>query len=81
MTDAERAFARAMLAQCLAHLGVTDPDAARAAWAAQRLELVAALRRACDDYGDNDWADDLSLVDVLEKHLLRHLPDPDGDDS
>ena len=36
-------------------------------------ETRGALRRACAEHGDNDWPDDLHLVDVIEKHLVRHL--------
>lgn len=40
---------------------------------AERAETVAALRRVCDEFGDNDWPDELHLGDVVEKHLRRHL--------
>ena len=36
-------------------------------------EARTALRRVCATYGDNDWTDDLNLVDVIEKHLERYL--------
>lgn len=39
----------------------------------ERERAVAALRSVCRDYGDNDWPDNLSLADVIEKHLARHL--------
>ena len=39
----------------------------------EREVAVAALRELCGEYGDNDWADDLHLADVIEKHLRRHL--------
>lgn len=43
---------------------------------AKRLsEAREALRIVCAEFGDNDWSDDLSLADVIEKHLARHLRD------
>ncbi|MFA4974601.1 MAG: hypothetical protein WC683_18505 [bacterium] len=47
-------------------------------WYAEREEIVACLRRICEAHGDNDWPDELRLVDVLEKHLERHLQDKEG---
>lgn len=42
-------------------------------WIAERLEVVTALRRICERYGDNEWDENLHLVDVVEKHLENHL--------
>ncbi len=39
----------------------------------EREETIAALRRICDEFGDNDWDENLYLPDVLEKHLGRNL--------
>ena len=41
----------------------------------ERKALIASLRNWCNllDNADNDWPDDLNLVDVIEKHLLRGL--------
>jgi hypothetical protein len=48
----------------------------------QELEDVrGALRDLCKDFGDNDWADDLHLGDVVRKHLAKHLYDARDDDS
>jgi hypothetical protein len=44
-----------------------------ATWAVERAEVVAALRSFCDEWGDNDWPDNLHLSDVIEKHLMRHI--------
>lgn len=33
------------------------------------------LRDICKEYGDNDWDDDLHIVDIVDKHLHRHLPE------
>ena len=35
----------------------------------ERAETVSALRRLCEEHGDNDWPDDLHLGDVIEKHV------------
>lgn len=39
----------------------------------QREGAVNALRNACRAHGDNDWPDDLSLADVINKHLVCYL--------
>lgn len=62
-----------MLGQCLRHLGIDDPEAGKARWAAERMEAVQTLRKACERHGDNEWSDDLHLADVIDKHLLRHI--------
>lgn len=69
----ERAALLGVLSHVLAELGVDDPEAGKARWVSERSKAVAALRSACDDFGDNDWPDRLNLVDVIEKHLVRHL--------
>lgn len=65
---------REMLRTALGNLGVDDPQAGAAFWVEERAKVVNALREICEDHGDNDWTDDLSLADVIEKHLGRHLP-------
>ena len=39
----------------------------------EREDTIAALRSICDEFGDNDWDENLYLPDVIEKHLSRHL--------
>jgi hypothetical protein len=39
----------------------------------EREDTVRLLRTICRDFGDNEWADDLYLRDIVEKHLWRHL--------
>jgi hypothetical protein len=70
----ERAAWATMLRECCKHLGYESAEAQKAAWIQEREELVATLRLVCDHYGDNDWPDSLNLSDVIEKHLVRHLP-------
>lgn len=62
---------REMLGRCLRELDAADRDAN--AWAAERADVVAALRAVCDEHGDNDWDDDLHLGDVINKHLAPYL--------
>jgi hypothetical protein len=56
-----------------------DPEAdsrlvaERARWVLERERIVEALRVVCADHGDNDWMEQHSLADVVEKHLGRHL--------
>ena len=82
MSDTERAFNaghrlawEVIATQAAGHLGRGNEAGTAAAWAAERSQLVRALRRICEEHGDNDWPDDLALVDVLEKHLECHLDD------
>ncbi len=75
-SDYERGSRQAwlsMLAECCLQLGYSDPEASKAGWIKERESTVAALRSLCEDFGDNDWPEDLSLADVVEKHLARHL--------
>jgi predicted secreted protein len=69
---------RTMLATFLREMGCdveTQDSAVRTAarLTAERIDAIAALRRICEQHGDNDWDDDLYLADVIEKHLHRHL--------
>lgn len=62
-----------MLRSCLANLGFESSEAKHAAWIAEREEAIAMLRGVCEDFGDNEWKEDLHLADIIEKHLARHL--------
>lgn len=59
--------------QCAVELGVDTAQGRYLLWGSERARLVVALRSLCDEYGDNDWPDDLNLVDVIEKHLVGRL--------
>lgn len=76
-TEGEQAAYRAMLGVVLDGLrstGTTDDPSVRIAQLElYQSEIIAALRAACDEFGDNDWPDDLHVADVIEKHLLRHV--------
>jgi predicted secreted protein len=42
-------------------------------WVSEREQAIAALRRVCEEHGDNDWDESLHLADIIDKHLGRHL--------
>lgn len=73
-----RAAWRRILAEALRGLGgYSDPgDFTRERLIAEREEAISALRSLCREFGDNDWDEKLSLADVIEKHLGRHLHAP-----
>lgn len=70
-TEGSRAAWRKILLEALTNLGIEERD--KHDWALERAEAIAALRRICAEHGDNDWNEDLSLADIIEKHLSRHL--------
>ncbi len=66
------------LSQALGQLGVLkkpedDPLIQLALLVTERQEALQVLRRACQDFGDNDWKEDLHVSDIIESHLVRHL--------
>jgi hypothetical protein len=60
-----------ILSEAMRNLGGADLTAAHLI--SERHDVVVALRSICEDYGDNDWEDNLHLADVIEKHLRPHL--------
>lgn len=64
-----------MLQKCCHELGYDDLEVAKAGWIGERELAISALRDVCEEFGDNDWPDDLALSDVIEKHLHRYLDD------
>ena len=58
----------------LDELGYNSLEEKQAAWILEREEAIAILRKVCAAYGDNDWPDDLSLGDVITRHLEKYLP-------
>lgn len=62
-----------MLSEALRGLGYDSTEEKAAVWAQERSETVAMLRTMCEDFGDNDWPDDLYLPDVIEKHLCCYF--------
>jgi hypothetical protein len=63
-----------MLGECIRHLRDSTEPLEAAQLLSERTEAVAVLRRGCEEFGDNDWDDNLHLADVIDKHLLRYLP-------
>ena len=49
------------------------PEAKAESYRMERLDTISWLRTQCELYGDNDWPDDLHLIDILNKHLLDRL--------
>ena len=68
-----RAAWLSLLAECYRQLGYGSPETQNVCWVEEREATIAALRSACDAFGDNDWNETLNLADVVEKHLERHL--------
>lgn len=62
-----------LLQELIHRIGIKEPEVAHLKWVDERQRTVNALRSICEDYGDNDWDDNLFLADVIEKHLHRHL--------
>lgn len=65
---------RAILSEAIKNLGYESPEAKASSWISEREAAIAQLRQACGDHGDNDWTENLHLADIIEKHLVRHLP-------
>jgi post-segregation antitoxin (ccd killing protein) len=63
----------ALLRTALQNLGADSPEANAERWKVERAEAIAMLRRVCEDFGDNDWPDNLYLPDIIDKHLYRYL--------
>ena len=62
-----------MLQICLQNLGYKSEEGGRSAWISEREQAISILRQVCDEFGDNDWPDNLHLADIIEKHLWRNL--------
>lgn len=67
---------RMMLQQCCKALGYDeDREAKHAAWILEREDAILSLRSLCEQFGDNDWHQNLHLSDIIDKHLLNYLLD------
>jgi len=71
--EGRRSAYRSLLGQIAVELGVETTEGQLAALLAERMDVVASLRQACTDHGDNDWPDNLHLRDVIDKHLVCYL--------
>jgi len=79
MTDQEKKWLagyqaawRRMLGECIGALHAGDELKAEVLLL-ERTDTVLALRELCELVGDNGWADQDHLGDVIEKHLRAHL--------
>ena len=70
--EGRKSVLRALLGQALREL---DGDLTRERMFAERADAIATLRRLCRYHGDNEWADNLHLSDIIEKHLDFDLPE------
>jgi hypothetical protein len=63
-----------LLRICLTELGYDNEELRdRHSWIMEREEALVQLRELCEDFGDNDFPDDLHLGDAIEKHLGKYL--------
>lgn len=60
-----------MLIDCLKILGYDECH--KNGWIIERESAIAILRAICEDFGDNDWKENLSLNSIIEKHLYCYL--------
>ncbi len=68
-----------LLSLALQNLSGTGEHLSRTEMMQERTMVVQTLRSICEEYGDNDWDDDLHLTDVLNKHLLPCIQQMDED--
>lgn len=68
--DGTQAAWRRMLGEAIRALG---PEGSADSWRLERAGAVHALRVLCAEFGDNEWDDSLDLMDVIDKHLSKHL--------
>lgn len=68
-----RAALRGTLSQTLQSLGFEGSEAEHAKWIIERERAIAVLREVCEQFGDNEWSNDLNLGDIIDKHLSKHL--------
>ena len=62
-----------ILQTCCSSLGYDDPESQKRAWILERERAIIQLKIICEEYGDNDWSDDLDLSDIIDKHLHRNM--------
>lgn len=72
--EGQKAVYSSLLNECLRNLS-NDQTASIsiARLVSERADAIAVLRDLCEEFGDNDWPDDLHLADIIEKHLGRAL--------
>jgi len=61
-----------MLQSCLQNLhGLKNLDTVKIIQ--ERQQAIQILRSLCEEFGDNNWDDDLHLSDIIDKHLGKYL--------
>lgn len=50
-----------------------DPEIQIATLILERQETIAKLRDLCNEYGSNEWPENLHLADIIEYHLVRPM--------
>ena len=70
-----RSVWNSLLRECLRNLKTSEHD--QYSWITEREAAIAVLRGICDEFGDNDWNENLHLADIIDKHLGKHLFAPD----
>lgn len=74
MEQGEKAAYLNMMRTCCRELGYReDVDVTGAQLIIERTVVIQVLRGICADFGDNDWADNLNMSDIINKHLYRNL--------
>lgn len=59
----------------------TTDDIFKPDYTNERKETYLLLKELCQDYGDNNWDEELAIPDIIEKHFSKHLYQnhpPDG---
>ena len=62
-----------MLNFCIRALGYLDEKYNVELLLLEREQIINALRNFCENFGDNDWEEDLWVPDIIEKHLHDNL--------
>lgn len=74
----QRSVYEKLFTEAVTHLGLAvsaDGKQLEGAYAVERNATVRVLRRLCEEFGDNEWDDELHFEDVIEKHLAPYLHD------
>lgn len=64
-----------LLRRCLSELGYDTEIINEAKLIKEREEVIQLMRTVCPEFGDNNWSNDLHLVDIIDKHLLNYVLD------
>ena len=62
-----------LLRHCLKELGYDADNIKALNLIEEREEVIQLLRTVCPEFGDNNWPDNLHLVDIINKHLFNYI--------